>query len=157
MNRNSLQTTTTKNPSWISQTCVHLKALLISTRTTRPGAYWRWESCSVPQLWILGGPFYTYWLIPPFRYVISGRAWETFFFLFFRCRKAARPRGEEENPTVVCANKTTPTIVGHTSGTYIDRVIIGLMLRAKSTPRVWRAVCTGPGYIWAGRPSLWTL
>ena len=41
-----------------------------------------------------------------------------------------------EDPTVVCANKTTPTIVGHTSGTYIDRVIIGLMLRAKSTPRV---------------------
>ena len=41
-----------------------------------------------------------------------------------------------EDPTVVCADKTTPTSVVHTSGTYIDRVIIGLMLRAKETPRV---------------------
>ena len=51
-----------------------------------------------------------------------------------------------EDPTVVCANKTTKSLCG-TSGTQKSWVIIGPMLRAKPIPRVWRAVCTGPGYI----------
>ena len=57
-----------------------------------------------------------------------------------------------EDPTVVCANKTNfqkhshPSLCG-TSGTQKSWVIIGPMLRAKPIPRVWRAVCTGPGYI----------
>jgi len=52
-----------------------------------------------------------------------------------------------EDPTVVCTNNTTPTSVGHTSGTYRDRVVIGLMLQAKSTTRVWQVVCTELRYI----------
>ena len=40
-----------------------------------------------------------------------------------------------------------PKAVCGTSGTQKSWVIIGPMLRAKPIPRVWRAVCTGPGYI----------
>lgn len=40
-----------------------------------------------------------------------------------------------EDPTVVCANKTTKSLCG-TSGTQKSWVIIGPMLRAKPIPRV---------------------
>ena len=51
-----------------------------------------------------------------------------------------------EDPTVVCVNKTTKSLCV-TSVTQKCWVIIVPMLRAKPIPRVWRAVCTGPGYI----------
>ena len=80
----------------------------------------------------------------------------SFFLSFFLFQDSIQPQvplrlpcydfTPVEDPTVVWTNKTTK-VHCVTSVTQKSWVIIVPMLRAKPIPRVWRAVCTGPGYI----------